>query len=123
MPLERRHRATLVLFSTCLHLIVLRKTGFHLICASFTEFSDFQGLAILPSLEHLVTLQELDGEVASHSQREERDHNVQLGGDADGRVGDEGYDEAHGLPHAVVAERCLSLTGEDDPVKGCRRKT
>ena len=63
-------------------------------------------------------LQVLNDEVADHAEDQEDDGSDDLGEDADpGGVGDEGKEEAHGLPEPVVGEGSLLVVGEETAVE------
>ena len=61
----------------------------------------------------------LNDYVSSHAEDQEDDGGDDLGEHADpGGVGDEGEEEAHGLPEPVVGEGSLLVVGKETAVKG-----
>ena len=63
-------------------------------------------------------LQIFNNDIPSHAKDEEDDGGDDLGEDADsGGVGDEGEEEAHGLPESVVGEGSLLVVGEETAVE------
>jgi hypothetical protein len=67
----------------------------------------------------LAPLQVLYDEIADHAKDQEDDRGDDLGEDADsGGVGDEGKEEAHGLPEPVVGEGGLLVVGKEAAIEG-----
>ena len=63
-------------------------------------------------------LQIFNNDIPSHANDEEDDGGDDLGEDADsGGVGDEGEEEAHGLPEPVVGEGSLLVVGKETAVE------
>ena len=63
-------------------------------------------------------LEILNNDIPSHAKDQEDDGGDNLGEDADpGGVGDEGKEEAHGLPESVVGEGSLLVVGEETAVE------
>ena len=61
----------------------------------------------------------LNDDVASHAKNQEHNGGDDLGEDTDsGGVGDEGKEEAHGLPEPVVGEGCLLVVGKETAIEG-----
>ena len=61
----------------------------------------------------------LNNDISGHAKDQEDDRGDDLGEDADsGGVGDEGEEEAHGLPEPVVGEGRLRVLRKEDPVEG-----
>ena len=61
----------------------------------------------------------LNDYVSSHAEDEEDDGGDDLGENADpGGVGDEGKEEAHGLPEPVVGEGGLLVVGKETTIEG-----
>ena len=61
----------------------------------------------------------LNDDVASHAKDQEDNGGDDLGEDTDsGGVGDEGKEEAHGLPEPVVGEGSLLVVGKETAIEG-----
>merc|ERR1719400_1988476 len=65
-----------------------------------------------------LSLKMLNDDISGHAKDQEYDGGDDLGEDADsGGVGDEGKEEAHGLPKPVVGEGSLLVVGEETTVE------
>ena len=79
----------------------------------FIKFSFYMSLLL-----RFFSLQLFNDDVPSHAKDKKNYSSDDLGEDADpGGVGDEGKEEAHGLPEPVVGEGSLLVVGEETAVE------
>ena len=106
-------------FTPVLNAFVFNSEGFFsLSFLSFPCVEKFTGrIRTLVAGWSFSVLEELDGEVADHSDAKDDQDDNQLGENAELGLEDVGHDEAEALPEPVVGERGLLVLLEKDTVQ------